>query len=117
MGTRKEAARLRRDDDRLSDQQRRFEASGQSVAAFCRAEGIPVSTFYQRRARLKKQGRQRRNGNSAGATMASFIDAGALVVSAPARPAALPLQATELRDGVEVRIDLGGGVVVRVARA
>ena len=114
MGTRKEAARLRRDDDRLSDQQRRFDASGQSAAAFCRAEGVPVSTFYQRRARLKKQGR--RNGNSAGATVASFIDAGALVVSAPARPAALPLQAAERRDGVEVCIDLGGGVVVRVAR-
>ena len=115
MGTRKAAAGLRRDDDRLRDQQRRFEASGQSVAAFCRAEGIPVSTFYQRRARLKKQGPQKRN--PADAAVASFIDAGALVVSAPARPVAPPLQTAERRDGVEVRIDLGGGVVLRVTRA
>ena len=35
------------------EQQLRYEASGKSVTAFCRGEGVAESTFYQRRAQLK----------------------------------------------------------------
>jgi hypothetical protein len=112
MGTRKAAERLRPGDGKLEDQQRRFDESGQSAVAFCRDEGIPVSTFYQRRARLKKLGQQKRGSPSA----TRFIDAGALVVSAPTQPTRRSDSVTELKQGVEVRIDLGGGVVVHITR-
>jgi transposase-like protein len=73
--------------------------SGQSVAAFCRNEGIPAQTFYWWRARLAK--------DSAPAALrqpdaAPFIDLGVLgdVPSA----------------GINIRLELPGGIVLTIAR-
>ena len=71
-------------------------------------------TFYQRRARLKKQ-RQRGVADVAKRS-ATFIDAGAVVApSARAMMQSPSVRETSAR--VEVRIDLGGGVVLYVTRS
>ncbi len=111
---RKKGRQGRADDAQQIEEQKRFEASGLTVVAFCRDQGIPVSTFYQRRARLKKQAVVRKSKPSLPA--ARFIDAGPVVVAAPMRPTQQSAAATELKRGVELRIDLGGGLVVHITR-
>ena len=101
-------------DPRFQEQQRRFERSGKTAIAFCKDEGVALSTFYQRRARVKKQGQTRETGVAK--RTATFIDAGALVV-APAVRAMRSHSARESDARVEVRIDLGGGVVLHVSRS
>ncbi len=58
MGSNARGSRIAEFD--LDDQQKRFEASGKTAVLFCREEGIPVSTFYQRRAHWKKGAREDR---------------------------------------------------------
>lgn len=108
------AAGGRQRDPRFQEQQRRFERSGKTATAFCKDEGVSLSTFYQRRARVKKQGQARATGVAK--RTATFIDAGALVV-APAASAMMRSDSARESDArVEVRIDLGGGVVLHVSR-
>lgn len=114
MGRAAKAAGGRQRDPRFQEQQRRFERSGKTATAFCKDEGVALSTFCQRRARLKKQGQT----NEAGVAKrtATFIDAGALV-AAPAVRAMMESHAARESDArVEVRIDLGAGVVLHVSR-
>jgi hypothetical protein len=116
MGMRNTPAPLSGADAKLQDQQRRYEMSGKSAIAFCQDEGIPISTFYQRRARLKKKVAGRRPG--ARALAGRFIDAGAMIVAPPALPAMqMPHRMVQSSERVEVRIDLGGGVVLHVTRS
>ena len=115
MGRATKAAGSRHRDPRFQEQQRRFERSGKTATAFCKDEGVALSTFYQRRARVKKQDRTREAGVAK--RTAAFIDAGALVV-APAVGALMRSHSARESDGrVEVRIDLGGGVVLHVSRS
>lgn len=99
--------------DRLS----RYASSGQSIEAFCQSESVSSASFYGWRSRLRAQ--------DAGATAdwnalpgtSPFIDLGPVnaAVSASAageRTAAVP----ERRSNVEVRIDLGDGVLLTIAR-
>jgi len=114
MGRATKAAGGRHRDPQFREQQRRFESSGKTAIAFCADEGVALSTFYQRRARLKKQVQSRATGVAK--RTATFIDAGALVV-APAVGAMMgshPARESDARG--EVRIDLGGGVVLHVSR-
>jgi hypothetical protein len=115
MGMRNTPAPLSGADAKLEDQQRRYEMSGKSAIAFCQDEGIPLSTFYQRRARLKKKAAGRRPGEPAAA--GRFIDAGAMIVAPPAISALRPHRMPDNGERVEVRIDLGGGVVLHVTRS
>ncbi len=114
MGTARAAERLRPGDQKLQDQQRRYEESGLTVVAFCRGEGVPISTFYQRRARLRKQAREQPGVERAKA--AAFIDAGAVTVAASTRSTMRSARANEITQCVEVRIDLGDGVVLHITR-
>ena len=102
-------------DARLQDQQRRYEMSGKSAIAFCQDEGIPISTFYQRRARLKKKAAGSRP--KARAVAGRFIDAGPMTVALPAQSSMQPHHIPRSSERVEVRIDLGGGVVLHVTRS
>jgi len=115
MGTRDSAARGGQRDLLFQEQQIRFESSGKTIAAFCKDEGVPVSTFYQRRARLKK--RLPKRSLSLAKRPAPFIDAGAVMVSAPTRAMMPHYPGREPIERVEVRIDLGGGVVLHVSRS
>ena len=90
--------------------------SGLSVAAFCRAESLSEGNFYAWRTRLAATG-----SNSAltppPATPAAFIDLGVVnsIDTNHATRLAEPVRRTNAAS-VEVRIDLGGGMVLTIAR-
>jgi hypothetical protein len=75
--------------------------SGHSIAAWCREQGIAVQTFYWWRARL---GSARRNKPAQRAHQAPpFIDLGTLAQA-------------EQTHGLDIRLDLGNGMVLTIAR-
>ena len=90
--------------------------SGQSVAAFCRAESLSEGNFYAWRTRLADK-----ESNVAlippPATPAAFIDLGVVnsTDTSSGTPRAAKMQSTNAAS-VEVRIDLGGGMVLTIAR-
>ena len=82
----------------------RFAKSGQSAVAFCQREGLSSQSFYRWRDRLegelKPRARVARSPSAANVSP-GFIDLGALR-SSGAR--------------LELRLDLGGGVLVHLVR-
>jgi hypothetical protein len=93
---------------------RRFDASGATVCEFCAREGLCESSFYRWRARMGSptpSGRGALARPAGGRTLpeqpaaASFIDLGSL---ASARP--------DASNCLELRLDLGGGVVLQIVR-
>jgi putative transposase len=91
----------------------RFGESGTTVSVFCAREGLSMSSFYRWRERLGSVGEAggaapRRGGRSELAERpraAGFIDLGHL--AGPTREAGA---------GLELRLDLGGGVVLQIVR-
>jgi transposase-like protein len=84
----------------------RQEQSGQSVAAFCKSEGLAAQTFYCWRKQLGK-GRQA-EVTQRSSSVAPFIDLGAL---------AAPVSQTQsIAEGFDLRLDLPGGIVLTIAR-
>lgn len=86
-----------------------FLAGGETVEAFCQREGVAKSSFQRWRLRLEG-GAAPRSASAAGQQVpqqlrASFVELGAL--SLPVAPSAQRL---------EITLDLGGGVTLRVAR-
>ena len=113
------------------NQQAQFEASGLTVKEFCHQHGIATSTFYRRLAILRASGHQdtkrrqpKRSVLVAPTSTAGFIDAGVLGAgqlaqgqSGDASPtAAAPTVATGQHSALELRLDLGAGVVLTVVR-
>jgi len=97
----------------------RFRRDGRSVAQFCAAEAVSKWSFYYWRRRLAspvhalpRTAVSKPRGCEVGAT--GFIDAGVarLGASEPQRMMAPPL----VSPAVELRIELGGGVVLQVLR-
>lgn len=78
----------------------RFAASGLGVGAFCAREGISDSSFGRWRSVLGDAGRV--TGTAAAVERAGFVDAGRVGVGGDGR--------------IEVKLDLGGGVVLHVVR-
>lgn len=91
----------------------RHAQSGKSIAAFCRDESVSTASFHIWRAKLAAA-----DGHGTNAVQqAAFIDLGAIkdVVGESVTadgPASAPTPAT----GIDVRIDLGGGIVLTVTR-
>jgi transposase-like protein len=83
-----------------------FEQSGVSVSQFCEQHGIGAASFYHWRSRLNspRTARKSRTPTTPVATTAQsdFLDLG-------------PLDPRSSR--VEVRLDLGGGIVVHLTRS
>jgi hypothetical protein len=90
---------------------RRFDGSGESVTGFCKREGLHTSSFrrWQRRLAsmaatpLTTQAREPREATRQ-ASATSFIEVGAM--GAASQPAGR----------LEVRLELGGGLVLQVVR-
>lgn len=79
--------------------------SGRSVAAFCRDESIPAQTFYWWKARLGKGEPQ--TAPRAGAGKTSFIDLGTVGAAETA---------SGMAAGIDIRLELPGGVTLTIAR-
>jgi hypothetical protein len=98
----------------------RFMQSGLSVAQWCLREGVAKSAFYMRRSRLKVNAAKLKavasgsvgKRSNALAVRPTFIDAGIFNTKPNPTSANLP----NSNATTEVRIDLGGGVVIRVNR-
>jgi hypothetical protein len=89
---------------------RRFDESGSTVAAFCKAEGISAWSFYDWRRKLATAAgtARRRVGKEAD----EFVDAGPLrlaVAQGRGAPASLPA-------AIELRIEVGGALVLQILR-
>jgi hypothetical protein len=127
-------------------EQARFEASGFTVREFCRQNNIGVSAFYQRRAKLRALGYLGIRSNRAAkarpltpATSAGFIDAGVLGVgqsvssndvdtqvdtkqapssamSVAVTPTVAPTDINDQHSALDLRLDLGLGVVLTIVR-
>ena len=82
----------------------RFESSGLAVAAFCRRESLSTASFYQWRTRL---GGARRLVSLREAPAADFVDLGGLAASGGFGGGA---------GGVELHLDLGGGLSLHLVR-
>ncbi|MBP7568331.1 MAG: hypothetical protein KA795_20220 [Burkholderiaceae bacterium] len=91
----------------------RFGEADMTVSAFCAREGLSTSSFYRWRERLGSVGdaggaalpRGGRSQLAVRPRAAGFIDLGHLAT--PPRDAGA---------GVELRLDLGGGVVLQIVR-
>jgi hypothetical protein len=92
----------------------RHAASGKSIAAFCRDEAISQANFHVWRTKLANGANER----AAVPTPAStFIDLGAVSSTIPsAGPAHSPTPVPLAMSGIDIRIDIGGGVVLTIAR-
>jgi hypothetical protein len=84
----------------------RFAASGQPVKAFCEAEWVSEATFYRWRQRLGETG-------DAVAPATSFIDVGVLPLAAQSAPAT---HGEPADTALEIRLDLGHGLVLHIVR-
>ena len=82
----------------------RFEASGLSLAAFCRAESVCAASVHRWRGLLGNGDGQDVGMGQAVATRPGFVDLGAL--QAPAHPSAR----------FELTLELGGGLVLHLVR-
>ncbi len=97
----------------------RFEKDDRTVAAFCAAEGVSTWSFYTWRKKLAavvgaEQPRSAgMTATSAGAS-GGFIDAGVARMAPTGARVTLPQALSSA--GVELQIDLGGGVLLRVVR-
>jgi len=98
-----ESGRQRRSARAWGEIVKQQKASGLSVQAFCRREGISAWTLYGWRSRLRA-GRPRQTESQAGPAReaASFIDLGALRAPGAQR--------------WEIRLDLGDGIVLHLVR-
>lgn len=98
--------RRRRDADEWQSLLSRFGASGLSVEAFCQAETVSMASFYRWRGLL---GRASGPGQVREAKPA-FVDLG-LIRPSPAADSARPPAGR-----LELKLDLGGGLVLHLVR-
>ena len=94
----------------------RFAGAGVSVSAFCRGESIPTQTFYYWRARLRPAqsagvASKRAIRPSPSAPPRGFVDLGVLSSIDP-----LASLASVEPGALEIRLDLGAGVVLQIRR-
>jgi hypothetical protein len=94
----------------------RFEPEIETVAEFCRREGVCTASFYGWRSRLAGQNseashteRKARAARPLNGRTGGFVDLG------PLTPTASPALA-EISAGLLLRLDLGGGVVLQISR-
>lgn len=91
----------------------RHAQSGKSIAAFCRDESVSTASFHIWRAKLAAG-----SEHTAKPTQpAAFIDLGAIkdtggVTSMAHSPPSTPVSSPE----IDIRIDLGGGIVLAITR-
>ena len=94
----------------------RQRASGKTIAAFCLEENLGKSTFSYWRRRLGVGTVAAAAGRKRTAQAAPFLDLGPIKAMRPAELAEGKGVAHESSAGVELRLELGGGVVLHLTR-
>lgn len=88
----------------------RHAQSGKSIAAFCREEAVSTASFHIWRAKLAAV-------SVASPAQSAFIDLGAIKDAVDVTPRGhAPVSRPAPSPGVDVRIDLGGGIVLTITR-
>lgn len=83
----------------------RFAASGQQIKSFCQTESVSEAVFYRWRKQLAAV--------DGVAPAAGFIDVG-VMPAAPSAPSTMPCDSAGAT--LEVRLDLGHGLVLQIVR-
>jgi len=114
MQSQKQSQQLNPRQQQWRDEQEQFEASGLTATKFCQLHQLNPSTFYKRRERLAEVSAE--NLIVHGQKAATFIDAGSIdsAVKPSARaPEVVDSQALPI---LELRIDLGEGIILTLTR-
>jgi hypothetical protein len=90
----------------------RHAQSGKTIAAFCRDESVSTATFHIWRAKLAASGQVA----ASPAQPVTFIDLGAVKDIAGVTPIARPPTPSKPSPVIDVRIDLGDGIVLTITR-
>ena len=101
--------------DRLA----RFAASKLTVQAFCLNEAVSVASFYLWRTRLRNSQGKSLTAPRAGLVAAAspFIDLGSVRSRAISTPPSIDTHAAHPQPAaINIRLDLGGGMVLYIAR-
>jgi hypothetical protein len=115
MGKQASAVVNARRESRWRDRIARCSASKQSIEAFCRSEAVSTAAFYGWRARLRSLDVDA--ALSQRAAPSPFIDLGSVnVLAASTAVPGSDVAPNHTRTGIEVRIDLGYGVVLTIVR-
>ncbi|TDK61209.1 IS66 family insertion sequence element accessory protein TnpA [Sapientia aquatica] len=95
----------------------RYAASGKTIAAFCRDEAIAEGNFYAWRTRLRQDtaNMAQKASTSAPKQVAPFIDLGP-VKSRAVNHETARTSASAIAPGIDIRLDLGNGIVLTIAR-
>jgi hypothetical protein len=97
----------------------RFAAAKQTVEAFCRNEAVSVASFYGWRTRLRNSQGEALAAPRALAVAATspFIDLGSISHRATSTTASIDTQVAHHEPAsINIRLDLGGGMVLHIAR-
>ena len=94
----------------------RHGACGQSVATFCRGEGVSVASFYQWRTRLQLTQGSVTATRQAVSPAAAFIDLGTVADLPVQHPTIAVAASAAMSAGIEVQLDFGSGLVLRIVR-
>jgi hypothetical protein len=117
MDTQSSKARTEQRESQWRDRIQRHAASGRSVAAFCRSESVSDASFYLWRARLRARDGDRQHEQRTCVVPEAFIDLGPM--QGTGKDSSTPggnEPANEMSRGIEVRIDLGHGMVLHIVR-
>ena len=92
-------------------------ASGRSVAAFCRSEAIAEGTFYWWRAHFRSKRLDAEHGQAQAKPPATFIDVGTVSSVTTSNSSTPAINRARERCGeIEVRIDLGSGLLLQIVK-
>jgi hypothetical protein len=97
----------------------RYATSNQSIDAFCLSESVSSASFYGWRSRLRAQEVTGSADGKAAPGPSPFIDLGSISPTVAASASAEePGNAVDAatRSGIEVRLDLGDGVLLMIVR-
>ena len=115
MGKETIAAQTRYESE-WRDRLARYSTSGKTVRAFCQTESVSTGTFYHWQARLRRRGYVISKPRARRRAAAAFIEVGAIPKAHLAADAVAPDIPAEQGGRFDIKLELGGGVVLHLAR-
>ena len=114
MGKQASAAQQAEREAQWRDRLARHASSGQSIEAFCRAEGVAPWSFYHWRKQLAPAPAAAKTAQPP-SIGAPFIELGAMPMEQTVKTVSASTSASE-SSSLSVRIELGGGIVLHLTR-